>query len=88
MPHFQVYACHIPLESKEKYLSVSKQNRLVYEGNSRYCQSKMVKIHSLFKLEYQYLSSIVNASASDYISNLSRKIIKHRMHERVSTKAN
>ena len=25
MPHFQVYACHIPLESKEKYLSVSNK---------------------------------------------------------------
>ena len=25
MPHFQVYACHRPLESKEKYLCVSNK---------------------------------------------------------------
>ena len=67
----------------KKDLSVSKTKSLwIHEGDSRYCQSKMLQILGLFKSQYQYLSSIVNASASNYISNLSRKIIKHQMHKR------
>lgn len=59
-----IYRCHIfkymhviyHWKAKRKTYLFQKQSHWVHEGVSKYCQSKMVTIHGLFKLQYQYLS--------------------------------